>query len=67
MPFLSVFEEDAMAFWAFERHMQRVKKLFRHDETGVRREHPCCILAPPLPCHDMAGNDIRSCAMFFGS
>ena len=36
VPMLLVFEDDAMAFWCFERLLQRVKKNFRHDESGIK-------------------------------
>lgn len=36
MPMLNTFEDDAMAFWCFERLLQRVKKNFRHDEEGIK-------------------------------
>ena len=35
-PFLTIFEDDAMAFWCFERLLQRTSKNFRHDEVGMR-------------------------------
>ena len=35
-PFLTIFEDDFMAFWCFERLLQRTSKNFRHDETGMR-------------------------------
>ncbi|KAK9829211.1 hypothetical protein WJX72_004520 [[Myrmecia] bisecta] len=35
-PFLSVFDDDSMAFWCFERLMQKTRRNFRHDETGIR-------------------------------
>ena len=46
-PFLTVFEDDAMAFWCFERLMQRTRRNFRHDEAGLRRAllRPCSCLA----------------------
>ena len=42
-PFLTVFEDDAMAFWCFERLMQRVRRNFRHDEAGIRRVPDSCL------------------------
>ena len=35
-PFLTIFEDDAIAFWCFERLLQRTSKNFRHDEVGMR-------------------------------
>ncbi|KAK9915184.1 hypothetical protein WJX75_005786 [Coccomyxa subellipsoidea] len=37
-PFLTIFEDDSMAFWCFERLLQRTSKNFRHDETGMREQ-----------------------------
>ncbi|BDA43320.1 GTPase-activating protein GYP7 [Coccomyxa sp. Obi] len=37
-PFLRIFEDDAMAFWCFERLLQRMSKNFRHDEVGIREQ-----------------------------
>ena len=36
VPMLLVFEDDAMAFWCFERLIRRVKQNFRHDESGIK-------------------------------
>ena len=36
VPMLLIFEDDVMAFWCFERLMQRVRKNFRHDESGIK-------------------------------
>ena len=36
VPMLLTFEDDAMAFWCFERLLHRVKKNFRHDESGIK-------------------------------
>ena len=36
VPMLGTFEDDALAFWCFERLMRRVKKNFRHDESGIK-------------------------------
>ncbi len=36
VPMLLTFEDDAMAFWCFERLLHRVKRNFRHDESGIK-------------------------------
>ena len=36
VPMLMTFEDDAVAFWCFERLMQKVKRNFRHDESGIK-------------------------------
>lgn len=36
VPMLMTFEDDALGFWCFERMMRRVKKNFRHDESGIK-------------------------------
>ncbi|EIE22335.1 RabGAP/TBC [Coccomyxa subellipsoidea C-169] len=37
-PFLTIFEDDYMAYWCFERLLQRTSKNFRHDEVGMREQ-----------------------------
>ena len=44
VPMLLTFEDDAMAFWCFERLLQRVKKNFRHDESGIKYESALLLL-----------------------
>jgi len=36
VPMLMTFEDDEVAFWCFERLMQKVKRNFRHDESGIK-------------------------------
>ena len=36
VPMLLTFENDALAFWCFERLMRNVKRNFRHDESGIK-------------------------------
>lgn len=36
VPMLMTFEDDVVAFWCFERLMQKVKRNFRHDESGIK-------------------------------
>lgn len=53
-PFLTIFEDDAMAFWCFERLLQRVSRNFRHDEVGIRCAWPLRIfpsIQKPHICH----------------
>jgi hypothetical protein len=44
VPMLLTFEDDAMAFWCFERLLHRVKKNFRHDESGIKYESALLLL-----------------------
>ena len=44
VPMLLTFEDDAMAFWCFERLLHRVKKNFRHDESGIKYESVLLLL-----------------------
>ncbi len=36
LPFVAVLEDDAAAFWCFERFMQRARRNFRSDEAGIQ-------------------------------
>ncbi|GBG80883.1 hypothetical protein CBR_g31439 [Chara braunii] len=37
-PFVAMIEDDADAFWCFERFMQKARQNFRVDELGIRKQ-----------------------------